>query len=258
MLRINDLTIQYGDKPPVVNNFNLRLKLGEIIGIVGESGSGKSTVIKSIIGALPSDAKLLHGDILFNETDLKIKLDKKRGKDISIIFQDCRNTLNPIRKIGKQYIEYVQHHEKISKQKAKEKCIENLTKMNLSDPENIMNSYPYQLSGGMCQRVGIAIAMTFNPKILLADEPTSALDVTTQSQIIEELLTLRKLYGTSIIIVTHNIGVAAYISDKIIIMKKGNIIEHGDPNEIINSPKKNYTKLLLDSIPKWEEKINVG
>ena len=120
-----------------------------------------------------------------------------------------------------------------------------------------MNSYPNQLSGGMCQRVGIAIAMTFNPKVLLADEPTSALDVTTQAQIVEELMNLRKSYNTTILLVTHNLGVAAYMSDRIIVMRKGDVLEQGTPQEIINSPKSDYTKLLLNSVPGVEEKYGI-
>lgn len=256
MLNITNLTIQYGNKVPVVNNFNLSVKKGEIIGIVGESGSGKTTVIKSIIGALNKNSKILSGSILFENEEIlnNSNLKNKHGKDITMIFQDSRNTLNPIRKIGVQFIEYIQEHSNLSKEEAKEKAILMLKKMNLPTPENVMNSYPHQLSGGMCQRVGIAIAMTFNPKVLLADEPTSALDVTTQAQIVEELLNLRKNYGTTILIVTHNLGVAAYMSDRIIVMKKGDVLEQGTPREIINSPKSDYTKILLNSVPGVEEK----
>ncbi|WP_373076645.1 ABC transporter ATP-binding protein [Fusobacterium varium] len=258
MLKIKDLTIQYGDKKPTVKNFNLSVKKGEIVGIVGESGSGKTTVIKSIMGALSYNSKILSGSIILdNEELLSDKgeiLKKNRGKNITMIFQDCRNTLNPIRKIGSQYIEYIQYHLNCSKEEARKKAELMLKKMKLPDPENIMRSYPHQLSGGMCQRIGIAMAMTFNPKILLADEPTSALDVTTQAQIVQELINLRDTYKTSIIIVTHNLGVASYMSDNIIVMKDGDIVEKGEPEQILNFPNSDYTKLLLDSVPGLEER----
>lgn len=258
MLKIKNLTIQYGDKEPVVKDFNLSIKKGEIVGIVGESGSGKTTIIKSIVGALSYNSKIISGSIVLDNEELLDNngeiLRKNRGKNIAMIFQDCRNTLNPIRKIGSQYIEYIQYHSNCSKEEARKKAKLMLAKMKLPDPENIMGSYPHQLSGGMCQRIGIAMAMTFNPKILLADEPTSALDVTTQAQIVHELINLRDVYETSIIIVTHNLGVASYMSDNIVVMKDGDIIEKGKPEQILSSPSNDYTKLLLDSVPGLEER----
>ncbi len=258
MLKIKNLTIQYGNKEPVVKDFNLSIKKGEIIGIVGESGSGKTTIIKSIAGALSYNSKILSGSIILDNEELLDNngeiLKKNRGKNIAMIFQDCRNTLNPIRKIGSQYIEYIQYHLNCSKEEARKKAESMLAKMKLPDPENVMRSYPHQLSGGMCQRIGIAMAMTFNPKILLADEPTSALDVTTQAQIVQELINLRDTYETSIIIVTHNLGVASYMSDNIIVMKDGDIVEKGESEQILNFPNSDYTKLLLDSVPGLEER----
>lgn len=145
----------------------------------------------------------------------------------------------------------------VQRKKQEKKAESMLAKMKLPDPENVMGSYPHQLSGGMCQRIGIAMAMTFNPKILLADEPTSALDVTTQAQIVQELINLRDTYETSIIIVTHNLGVASYMSDNIIVMKDGDVIEKGKPEQILSSPSSNYTKLLLNSVPGLEERYVV-
>lgn len=253
MLEIKDLTIQYGDKLPVVENFSLSLKKGEIITIVGESGSGKSTVLSSILGLLPNGGKIISGDIIYNgESMLSKSLNQwreLRGTEITMISQDSGGTLNPIRKIGKQFVEYIQTHSKMSAKEAEEKAKDMFSKVNLPDPEIIMKSYPHQLSGGMKQRVGIAMALTFHPKIILADEPTSALDVITQAQIVKEIMDLRKKFDTSIIMVTHNLGVAAYISDKIIVMQNGKIVDAGNKNEVIENPRSEYTKKLLEAVP---------
>ena len=253
MLEIKDLTIQYGDKLPVVENFSLSLKKGEIITIVGESGSGKSTVLSSILGLLPNGGKIISGDIIYNgESMLSKSLNQwreLRGTEITMISQDSGGTLNPIRKIGKQFVEYIQTHSKMSAKEAEEKAEDMFSKVNLPDPEIIMKSYPHQLSGGMKQRVGIAMALTFHPKIILGDEPTSALDVITQAQIVKEIMDLRKKFDTSIIMVTHNLGVAAYISDKIIVMQNGKIVDAGNKNEVIENPKSDYTKKLLAAVP---------
>lgn len=257
MLKIEDLSISYGNNRNLaVDKFNLSMKKGEIISIVGESGSGKSTIIKAILGTLSVNGEISNGDIIFQGESLLKKsnedLRKLRGTKISIIFQDCNGTLNPIRKIGKQYVEYIRTHSKMNKQEAWDLGITMLKKMKLKDPENIMNSYSYELSGGMCQRVGIAFAMTFKPQLLLADEPTSALDVTNQAQIVKQMLDLRNDYSTGIILVTHNIGVAAYMSDKIIVMNNGKIMDYGTREEVLNNPKSEYTKELLLSVPKME------
>ena len=157
--------------------------------------------------------------------------------------------LNPIRKIGNVFVEYIRTHEKISKKDAWKKGMEMMERMRLPDGDNIRNSYPFQLSGGMRQRVGIAMAMTFQPKLLLADEPTSALDVTTQAQIVRQMMELRDEYGTSIIMVTHNLGVAAYMSDQIVVMKEGQIVDRGGRDQILRGGSSVYTQALLDAVP---------
>lgn len=252
MLELKNLAIQYADKKIVVENFSLSLKKGEIIGIVGESGSGKSTVLRAIMGLLSNNGKIISGDILYEEKSLlNITLKEWlniRGTEITMISQDSAGTLNPIRKIGSQYIEYIRSHMKLSKREAEKKAICLLEKMKLNNPKNIMESYPHQLSGGMKQRVGIAMALTFKPKIILADEPTSALDMTTQAEIVRELMELRDEYSTSMIVVTHNIGMAAYIADKLIVMQDGKVVDQGRRNEVINNPKSDYTKKLLDAV----------
>ena len=253
MLEIKDVTISYKNVP-TVRDFNLTLDQGQICSIVGESGSGKTTVIRAVLGLLAGGGKVTKGDILFEGKSLlsysKEQWRDLRGTDISMIFQDSGAMMNPTRRIGGVYLEYIRTHEKnISKKDAWKKGVEMLERMRLPDGENIMRSYPFQLSGGMRQRVGIALAMTYQPKLLLADEPTSALDVTTQAQIIRQMMQLRKDYGTSIIVVTHNLGVAAYMSDYIVVMKNGLIEDEGDRDHMLHHSESAYTRTLLDAVP---------
>ena len=256
MLEIKDLAVQYGNQAPTIEHFNLSMKKGEIISVVGESGSGKTTVIRAVLGALSGAGRVTSGDILYHGESLlknsKSDWRKIRGSKMSMIFQDCGGTLNPISKIGSQYVEYIRTHQSMTKKEAWDKAVSMLTKMRLPDAENIMNSYPYQLSGGMRQRVGIAMAMTFNPELLLADEPTSALDVTTQAQIVRQMMELRDDFGTGIIIVTHNIGVAAYMADQLIVMQHGKVVDQGTRDEVMNHPTSDYTKKLLAAVPEME------
>lgn len=261
MLKIEKLSVRYqGSQVPSLQEFDLSLRSGEIICIVGESGSGKSTVLKAILGALPKKT-VVSGEIHFEGMPLLNQTTSEwqhmRGTVFSMIFQDSNASLNPIRKIGRQYEEYILQHEQIGREAARVKAIGLLKKMQLRDAESIMNSYPHQLSGGMCQRVGIAMAMTFNPKLLLADEPTSALDVVTQEQIVEELLRVRERFNTAIILVTHNVAMAAHMADQLIVMEKGEIVDHGSPFDVINRPKSPYTKRLLASVPELEGEIHV-
>lgn len=255
MLELKNVTVSYGERP-VVRDFSMTLKKGEIISLVGESGSGKTTVIRAILGLLPGGGKVTDGDILFEEKSLLQNTNeqwrKLRGTDISMIFQDSGAMMNPIRKIGSVFTEYIRTHEKVSKKDAWEKGVEMLARMRLPDGNHIMNSYPFQLSGGMRQRVGIAMAMTFRPKLLLADEPTSALDVTMQAQIVRQMMELRDEYGTSIIIVTHNLGVAAYMGDKVIVMQHGTIMDQGDRERVLRFPQSEYTRSLIAAVPTLE------
>ncbi len=252
MLEIKNVTISYGDRP-TVKYFSMDLKKGEIASIVGESGSGKTTVIRAVLGLLPGGGKVTEGDILFEGKSLLENTAEEwrnlRGTDMSMIFQDSGAMLNPIRKIGSVFVEYIRTHEKISRKAAWEKGREMLEQMRLPSSDNIMKSYPFQLSGGMRQRVGIAMAMTFQPKLLLADEPTSALDVTTQAQIVRQMMELREEWGTSIIMVTHNLGVAAYMSDQILVMKEGQIADTGSRDQILKGGRSIYTQELLEAVP---------
>lgn len=252
MLNIDNITITYKDKP-VVRNFSLNINQGQIISLVGESGSGKTSVIRAVLGLLPGSGKVTSGDIRFEGESLLAYTSEQwrnvRGRDISMIFQDSGAMMNPTVKVGKVFTEYLMTHEKITKKEAWQKGIRMLERMRLPSCDNIMNSYPFQLSGGMRQRVGIAMGMTYQPKLLLADEPTSALDVTTQAQIVRQMMGLRQEFGTGIIMVTHNIGVAAYMSDYIIVMKNGNIEEQGERQKILFESKNEYTRELLDAVP---------
>ena len=258
MLKINDLTVRYGVQPPALAHFSLSMKRGVIIGVVGESGSGKTTVIRAVLGALPGAGRVTSGSIRFQGEDLLSKSPeewrKLRGTRMSMIFQDCGGTLNPIRKIGSQFVEYLRTHEMMDKRAAWERARQMLDKMRLPDSENILNSYPHQLSGGMRQRVGIAMAMAFTPELLLADEPTSALDVTTQAQIVREMLSLRDSCGTGMILVTHNLGVAAYMADRLIVMRQGKVVDCGTRAQVLGAPKDDYTKKLLAAVPELEGK----
>ena len=252
MLKLNNVTISYKDVP-TVQNFNLDMKEGQVISLVGESGSGKTTVIRAILGLLAGGGKVTEGSILFEGEDLLSytpeQWRKLRGSDISMIFQDSGAMMNPTKKIGSVFTEYILTHEKISKKEAWNKGIAMLEKMRLPSADNIMESYPFQLSGGMRQRVGIAMGMTYQPKLLLADEPTSALDVTTQAQIVRQMMQLRDDYHTSIIVVTHNLGVAAYMSDYIIVMKNGKMEDQGSREYILKESNNEYIRKLLEAVP---------
>ena len=254
MLDIKAISVVYGKNPlPAVRDFSLQMKLGEIVSIVGESGSGKTTLIRAVLGSLPGSGYISQGDILFEGRSLPglgaEEWRDLRGTGISMIFQDSGAMLNPVRRIGSQYVEYIRTHQKMTKKEAWARGVEMLERMRLPEGDHIMRSYPFQLSGGMRQRVGIAMAMTFQPKLLLADEPTSALDVTTQAQIVRQMLELRDSCNTGIIVVTHNIGVAAYMADRIVVMKEGSIVDEGTREQILHSSSGTYTRSLLDSVP---------
>ena len=253
LFQIKNVTIQY-NKNTVVQDVSLSLQSGEILGIVGESGSGKSTVLKAAMGLLGKSGHVSEGSILFKGKDISQLTSEEmrllRGPEMGMIFQDCAASLCPTRKIGDQLFEILNQHQKISKADMITKAIELMKKFNLNDGKRILNSYPFELSGGMNQRVGIVMAMMLHPALLFADEPTSALDVTVQAQVVKEMMKMRELYDTGIVLVTHNIGVVSYMADKIAIMYKGQMIEYGSKNEIIHHPKEEYTKKLLAAVPR--------
>lgn len=254
LLEIKNLTVKYDGQENVVKNVNINIGNKEIIGIVGESGCGKTTLIRTIINLLPKNGCVVSGELIYNGKNLLQNNNEQwrrlRGNDIAMIFQNPASYLNAIMKISKQFTESIITHRSVTLETAREKARSALKKMNLSDTDRIMNSYPFQLSGGMKQRVAIAMAIAMEPKLIIADEPTSDLDAITQKQISNELMELRDKLDTSIIIVTHNLGCAAYMADKIMVMNQGKIEEYSDKNNVINFPRKVYTRRLLEAIPK--------
>lgn len=253
LLEISNVNIDYNDKS-VIKNINLEVKQGEILGIVGESGSGKSTLIRAAMGILSSGGKVTGGEIKYKRKSLlnmdNEALRKMRGPEIGMIFQNCANFLCPIRTIGDQLYEAMKEHNNISRKEVYEIAIELFKNINLDSGKGILDSYPFELSGGMNQRVGIVMSMILKPQLLFADEPTSALDVVAQGKVVEELIKLRNNYGTTIIIVTHNIALASYMTDKIAVMRNGQLVEYGDTKEVINNPREEYTKRLIGAVPR--------
>ena len=236
-----------------VHDVSFSVEEGEILGIVGESGSGKSTLIKAAMGLLGRDGLVTRGDIWYQGLDLPdLKPKKMRkicGSEIGMIFQMAGSSFCPIRTVRAQLYESVREHEKLTKEEFEVQVTELFEKFGFDDPKRILDSYPFELSGGMQQRVGIVAAMLLNPKILMADEPTSALDVTTQAQIVRQMMQLRDDYHTSIIVVTHNLGVAAYMSDYIIVMKNGKMEDQGSREYILKESNNEYTRKLLEAVP---------
>ncbi|WP_206099737.1 ABC transporter ATP-binding protein [Longirhabdus pacifica] len=244
---------------PAVDDIDFHLDEGEILGIVGESGCGKSVTSLSIMGLVPNPpGKITDGSITFQEEDLTKASEKRmreiRGNEISMIFQEPMTSLNPLFTIGNQLIEAVKLHEKVSKQKALHRVIEMLKVVGLPRAEEMVNEYPHQLSGGMRQRVMIAMAFICNPKILIADEPTTALDVTIQAQILHQMKELNRKRNTAVMLITHDLGVVAEVCTRVIVMYCGQIIEQADVNTIFQSPKHPYTIGLLQSVPDIREK----
>ena len=252
LLEVKNLHIQYAGTD-MVHGISFSLDSGEVLSLVGESGSGKTSVIRAILGCLPHEGRVNEGEIIFSGVNMLENTPKMwrdiSGRNISMIFQDSGSMMNPIRTIGSQFVEYILEHSSMDPQKAEKEAKEMLDKMQLPNPDTIMDSFPFELSGGMRQRVGVAMAMFFRPQLLLADEPTSALDVTTQAQVVKELMKICRDDGTAIILVTHNLGVATYMSDKIMVMQNGHVVEEGTSEAIIENPQANYTKELLHSVP---------
>jgi peptide/nickel transport system ATP-binding protein len=241
-----------------VDNVSFKVRPRQIVGVVGESGCGKSVMSLSIMQLLPKGiGKVKNGEIIFDGINLdkmsEAQINKIRGKDVSMIFQEPMTSLNPVFTIGYQLQEVLFNHMKISKQEARQKSIALLKSVGISRPEKIVDEYPHQLSGGMRQRVMIAIAIACQPKLLIADEPTTALDVTVQAQILELLKEIQEVNDMAIILITHDLGVVAEMCDEVIVMYAGRIVERTDVDTLFYKPKHPYTNLLLGAIPKMDQ-----
>jgi len=259
LLNIEDLRVYFYRPEGVlkaVDGLSYKLYRGEVLGIVGESGSGKSVSVLSILKLLPTNGKIESGSIIFDGKNIlnlsKEELRDLRGKDIGIVFQDPMSSLNPVITIGQQVMEPLLWHNLCSKSEAYERAKEMLGMVGIPLPEERMKEYPFQFSGGMRQRVMIALALICRPKLLIADEPTTSLDVTIQAQIIRLLKRMKKEFGMSVILITHNLALTTNFCDRLIIMYAGNMMETGKTKDILYNPAHPYTKSLLDAVPDIE------
>ncbi|MBP3041152.1 ABC transporter ATP-binding protein, partial [Bacillaceae bacterium Marseille-Q3522] len=242
---------------PAVDGVDLKINKGETVALVGESGSGKSITSLSIMRLIPSPpGKIVDGEVLFNGKDLvqlsENDMCKIRGNEISMIFQEPMTSLNPVLTIGEQIIEVLMYHQKLSKSAATKKAIEMLELVGFSRAKEIIHDYPHRLSGGMRQRVMIAIAMSCNPKLLIADEPTTALDVTIQAQILDLMKDLSEKSETSILLITHDLGVVSEVADRVVVLYCGQVVEEAQVDDLFEDPKHPYTVGLMGSIPSLE------
>ncbi|ODV54666.1 ABC transporter ATP-binding protein [Lysinibacillus fusiformis] len=265
VLRVTDLETSFmRDKTEIkiLRGVNFSIRKGEILGLVGESGSGKSLTSLSIMQLFHgTTGKIVNGSIHFNGEDLtkmsESDIRKIRGKQMAMIFQEPMTSLNPVLKIGKQLMEAIEMHLKLPKGESKHHAIQMLKSVGIGRAEEIIHEYPHQLSGGMRQRVMIAMAMACHPNLLIADEPTTALDVTIQAQILELMKKLKEENETAILLITHDLGVVAEMCDKVVVMYAGQVVEEADVFELFASPKHPYTKGLIASVPKIGEKKEV-
>lgn len=240
-----------------VDGVSFTLERGKTLAIVGESGSGKSVTASSLMHLLPKTGKIEEGTITFDGTDIvhadEGRLRELRGKDISMIFQDPMTALDPVFTVGSQMIENIRIHEDMDRAAARERAIEMLKLVNIPNPEKRLDSYPYELSGGMCQRVMIAMAMSCHPKLIIADEPTTALDVTVQAQVLRLLKGLSEKLGTAILLITHNLGIVWEMAEEVMVMYAGRTCEYATTEELYSNPLHPYTWGLLDSMPKLSD-----
>lgn len=261
LLRVNHLSIGIRNSLGIfhaVEDVSFHLEKGEILGIVGESGCGKSLMALSIARLLPEDVSITQGQVIFDGVELnalkKEEMRRIQGKDISMIFQEPMTSLNPLMKIGKQVSENLRLHLRLTPKEVREETLEILSKVGLPNPRNIADCYPHQLSGGMRQRVMIAMAIICKPRLIIADEPTTALDVTIQAQILELLQFINREYGCAVLFISHDLGVVSRLCGRVAVMYAGNIVEEGSTRNIFIHPVHSYTKGLLGSIPTREKR----
>lgn len=259
VLEVRDLHARYADGPrPVkaVNGVSFTLRRGRVLALVGESGCGKTTTALAILGLLPHAGRVKQGELLFDGRDLralsKDEMRRLRGREISMIFEDPVSGLNPILSVGEQVEEIVTAHQSVSKKEARAMVHEALRRVGMSHPERLSKQYPYQLSGGMCQRIGIAIATMLQPQVIVADEPTASLDVTVQAGILQELERLKREQGVSILLITHDLGVVAQMADDVAVMYGGRIAERGPAKQVLKRPRHPYTWSLLAAMPRLD------
>ncbi len=260
LLKIDDLTVSFGTsvgRVKALNNVSLSLNEGEVYCIVGESGAGKSTLALAIMGLLPYNTEISDGRILFRDIDLlrapAEQMRKLRGREISLVFQDAQAALNPIEAIGPQLEEVILEHSDMSLRNANRMAQDMLFEMGMPDPKRIMGQYPFALSGGMCQRVMMAIALVLRPKLLIADEPTSGLDVTLQAEILQRMRDLVKEQNSSILLITHDMGVVASMANRVSVIYAGNVVESADVVPLFNRPQHPYTWSLLQALPRLDD-----
>lgn len=259
-LRIENLQVEFSSPAGAVNALNgvsLSLEDGQIYCLVGESGAGKSTLALATMGLLPQSASVLQGSIYFRGVDLLRSspqyLRSLRGQEISMVFQDAQSALNPVESIGPQLEEVILEHSNVSLRNANRMAQDILFEMGLADPRRVMGQYPFSLSGGMCQRVMMAIALVMRPKLLIADEPTSGLDVTLQAEILERLRNLVKEQNASILLITHDLGVVASMADKVGVIYAGSLVEHADVVPLFHRSRHPYTWSLLRALPRLDD-----
>ena len=240
-----------------LSNVSFSVKKGEFLCIVGESGCGKSITSLAIMGLLPANGSVTGGEILFEKNDLlklpEKGLDSLRGNEIAMVFQDALTSLNPVFTIGNQLVESILAHTSLSKAEAHSRAVSLLGRVGLTDPERVMRKYPFVLSGGMRQRVMIAMALSCNPKLLIADEPTTALDVTIQAQIMQLLRELQTEFSMSVILITHDIGLVAQMADRVVVMYAGQVVEQAEVHDLFYRPAHPYTKVLLQTVPSTKD-----
>ncbi len=259
-LRVEDLHVRFGvgeDQVKALNGVSLALEAGEIYCLVGESGAGKSTLALAIMGLLPVAGSIPQGKVMFDGVDLvqasPEQIRRLRGKEISMVFQDAQSALNPVQLVGPQLEEVILTHIDVSHREANRMAQDMLKEMGLPDPRRIMGSYPFSLSGGMCQRVMLAIALVLKPKLLIADEPTSGLDVTLQAQILQRLRDLCAEQNAAILLITHDMGVVAHMAQKVGVIYAGSLVESAEVIPLFKEPQHPYTWALLQSLPRLDD-----